>query len=100
MAKTKAPPGVATEKLRAAAVLVAEATATLDASTQLCKGCNRLHPTNKVEHQAHQALTQARFKLLDWADTLYLPPDEREDSPAARRIKAERERRALKARED
>jgi hypothetical protein len=82
----------APEKLRAAAVLVADVMAMLNVGVHQCEGCGRLEPNDVVEHKAYLALLQSRQKLLDWADTLYLPAAERETSPAGRRAQARRER--------
>jgi hypothetical protein len=83
------PSQLSVEKLRSAALLVLEVLATLDSATERCKACGKLNPTDRTEHRAHEALTQIRLKLLDWADTLYLPPEDRDDSQAARRIRRE-----------
>jgi hypothetical protein len=86
-------PTSAPEKLRAAAVLVADVIDTLNASTKHCDSCSRDHPVDPIEAKAHQMLSQTREKLLEWADTLYLPKEHRRDSPGARRARARRPRR-------
>jgi hypothetical protein len=72
-------------KLDAASALILEVLGTLNATTTLCEACGRLHPDDRVEHRAFEALSQMRLKLQDWAETLALPPTEREASSAARR---------------
>jgi hypothetical protein len=83
-------PDAAAERLRAAAVLIGDVLGTLNATTTHCDHCGRDRASDPIEAKAHQALTQTREKLLDWADTLYLPRDQRADSPGARRARARR----------
>ena len=81
------PSQLAAEKLRQAAVLVLDVINVLDVSTARCDCCGRVTPNDPIEHQAEQALTQQRQKMLDWADTLYLPPDQRDTAPKGRQLK-------------
>lgn len=66
--------GEAAEKLRAAAVLLAEAQGMLDDRAKTCECCGRVSFLDVVEARAVQALGDMAGRLRDWADTLYLPP--------------------------
>lgn len=87
----------ATEKLRAAAVLIAEVMDTLNTQTAPCDGCNQPNAEDPTEFKAYLALRRSRQKLLDWADTLYLPREQRHESPVARRLEQKKKRRGTHA---
>lgn len=73
------------EKLRAAAVLIADAMTRLDANTTRCQSCGVTRANDPIEYKAHISLAQTRRKILDWADTLYLPREEREKKAKERK---------------
>jgi hypothetical protein len=92
MATTMTP----TERLRAAAVLVEEVVGVLNDRVEECEHCGRWEAVDPTEHKAHDALEQVRAKLLLWAETLYLPRDQRQDSRGARKARARRAKRAAR----